>query len=381
MNQKQKPKIELFFGGLAERFLNNENYFISLDWEVTSGIKKYNGRITKDEENIMYNFAGKKLFETFEQCLQQLVEDILKYDKASVEYIERGLITEIKIDEKNVKLEKRESENQITAIQSNLKEKEYKISLHKASKLLKTLGFLTEDGKLKNDMIRKYNQTDRFIELVGDMFVGMNNLKIVDCACGKSYLSFVLNYYLWEEMRIKANFIGLDISERVISESKRIATEMQYNNMQFFQEDLCTFDNDIRPDAVISLHACDTATDMALGYAIRNNAKNIICVPCCHKELLDKFKKEDLESILKHGVLKTRFNDLITDGLRMAKLEACGYKVSCVEYCSPLDTPKNLLIKAKKVSNGDINAQKEYNNLLKTLGVFPAIELYSIINN
>ncbi|MDF2686284.1 MAG: SAM-dependent methyltransferase, partial [Clostridia bacterium] len=116
-------------------------------------------------------------------------------------------------------------------------------------------------------------------------------------------------------------------------------------------------------------------------YAIRNNAKNIICVPCCHKELLDKFKKEDMEPILKHGVLKARFNDIITDGIRMAKLEACGYKVSCVEYCSPLDTPKNLLIKAEKISSSDFNSQKKYSELLKILGVLPAIEIYSIKND
>ena len=147
--------------------------------------------------------------------------------------------------------------------------------------------------------------------------------------------------------------------------------------MRFVCEDLRTYDAP-RADAVISLHACDVATDMALGFAIRHNAKNIICVPCCHKELLDTYKTPDLDPIIKHGVFRARLNYILTDGLRCLKLEACGYKVSCVEYCSPLDTPKNLLIKAKKVSDGDLKAEAEYRRLLSELGVRPSIEYYSV---
>ncbi len=242
---------------------------------------------------------------------------------------------------------------------------------------MKRLGFMTADGKIKNDMIRKYNQTDRFLDLVGGMFDGMNDITVVDCACGKSYLSFILNYYLWEQRHVRAKFIGIDIKPNVIEESGKIAADLGYNNMTFICEDLRTYDAP-RADTVISLHACDTATDMALGFAIRHDAKNIICVPCCHKELLDTYKKPDLDPIIKHGVFRTRLNDILTDGLRCLKLEACGYKVSCVEYCSPLDTPKNLLIKAKKVSDRDPKAEAEYRRLLSELNVRPSIEYYSL---
>ena len=139
----------------------------------------------------------------------------------------------------------------------------------------------------------------------------MEHAKIVDCACGKSYLSFVLNYWLWEEKRIKAHFTGLDISEKVISESRKTAQELNYTNMEFIQADLSELADDVRPDAVISLHACDTATDMALGYAIRNNAKNIICVPCCHKELLDQICNDRLSPLFRHCLLYTSFLRLL----------------------------------------------------------------------
>ena len=247
---------------------------------------------------------------------------------------------------------------------------------------MRVLGYLTEDGKIKNDKIRKYNQTERFIELIAPMFDGFSEkdeISVVDCACGKSYLSFVLNYYLWEVKRIKARFTGIDISENVVAESRRMAEELGYKNMEFICEDLRFYNGGEDPDVVISLHACDTATDMALGYAIRRGAKKIICVPCCHKELLDKYKKEDLAPIIKHGVMRARLNDILTDGIRMAKLEAEGYDVSCVEYCSPLDTPKNLLIRAEKRRKSDSAAEKAYYGLISELGVSPSVEFYSSV--
>lgn len=251
------------------------------------------------------------------------------------------------------------------------------MNLGKATPLLKRLGFMTEEGKIKNDMIRKYNQTDRFIDLIEDLFDGQNNINIIDCACGKSYLSFILNYYLWEERHIKAFFTGIDIKQNVIDESNKIATDLGYRNMNFLCEDLRSYDG-VSPDIVISLHACDTATDMALGFAVRNKAKSIICVPCCHKELLDQYELRTLEPMLRHGIFRNRLNDILTDGLRCLKLEACGYKVSCVEYCSPLDTPKNLLIKAVKISNRDEKAEMAYYQLLEYLHVRPSIEYYSV---
>ena len=196
-------------------------------------------------------------------------------------------------------------------------------------------------------------------------------------------MSFVLNYWLWQEKRIKAKFIGLDISEKVIEESKKTAEKLGYSNMEFFQKDLSLLENselekNINPDIVISLHACDTATDMALGYAIRKKAKSVICVPCCHKEMLESLKNPDIDALTQnHGIMRERFNSIMTDCIRMLKLESKGYDVSCVEYCSPLDTPKNLLIKAIKVRERNPEKEKAYYDTLKNFHVSPSIEIYS----
>ncbi len=377
MNQQQKPKIELFLGGFVERYRNGGEYFVGVDFEFVSGRKTYTGKIVASESGFEYRFSGKRQAADLQQALAFLVEDLLKYDSAIVQYKERGLTTELIADGRNVKIVKREEANQLTTSSSD--KGDYQIDLRKASKLMTALGYCDKDGKLRNDMIRKYNQTNHILTLISDLFVGKNDLTIVDCACGKSYLSFVLNYYLWEELRIRAHFICIDISPKVIEASKRIAQELGYTNMEFICEDLRTYESDFHPDAVMSLHACDTATDMALGYALRHKAKSIICVPCCHKELLKQYKIQDFEPITSHGVFRARLNDLITDGLRAMKLESEGFDVRCVEFCSPIDTPKNLLISAKKVSEENRVAKEKYYDLLAQWKVKPSMEYYSAI--
>lgn len=382
MNHKQKNKIEFFLGGLEEKYNAAKDYFIRIDLRLISGRKEYDGKITPSGDNLILSFAGTKIFDNFKNLSSSLVETAIQYDKVEIEYIERGITTVITADDKNVRLEKKENK-EIVPVEPRLKDKEYNISLYKAKDLLFTLGYTTEDGKLKNDKIRKYNQTDRFIELIKPLFSNEKNLTIVDCACGKSYLSFVLNYWLWQEKRIKAKFIGLDISEKVIEESKKTAEKLGYSNMEFFQKDLSLLENselekNINPDIVISLHACDTATDMALGYAIRKKAKSVICVPCCHKEMLESLKNPDIDALTQnHGIMRERFNSIMTDCIRMLKLESKGYDVSCVEYCSPLDTPKNLLIKAIKVRERNPEKEKAYYDTLKNFHVSPSIEIYS----
>ena len=138
--------------------------------------------------------------------------------------------------------------------------------------------------------------------------------------------------------------------------------------MEFLTADLRTYQPPKQVTAVISLHACDIATDLALATAIRAQAKYIACVPCCHKELLDQYKLPELEPLTKFGVFKARFNDVLTDSMRALKLEAEGYKVSVVEYISPLDTPKNLLIRATYTGQENAKAKKEYERVRAALG-------------
>ena len=378
MKNSQKGKINLFLGGFFEKYKQNPDYFVAFGFSVFSGTKEFRGTIKPENNGFTVSFAGDIFLDNEDAAADQVCDIVIAYDRAVIFYEERGIRNEIEADDRNVRVNKKETES-VPEKKKNLKEKEYHISLHKAKDLLFELGYTTAEGKLRNDMIRKYNQTDRFIDLIEDLFEGKEKLRIVDCACGKSYLSFVLNYWLWQEKRIRTEFTGIDISEHTIAESRKKAKNLGYSNMRFIQKDLSQIDDGEfkAPDAVISLHACDTATDMAMGYGIRNRAKAIICVPCCHKELLEKYQNPDIAPLVKHGLFRARFNDLLTDSLRVLKLEACGYKVSCVEYCSPLDTPKNLLIKAQKTADYNKEAEEEYRETLKKFQVFPAIELYS----
>ena len=375
MNQQQAPKTKLFFGGFLERWKNGEDYFVCIEFDLISGRKTYKGTISKTDGAFEYVFSGKRVANTLSDALDCLMEDLIKYDSATVRYKERGLTTELIADGRNVKIVKREEENPIPM--TGTAKKEYKIDLRKAAKLMNALGYCDKDGKLRNDMIRKYNQTNHLLDLISEHFEGKNNITIVDCACGKSYLSFVLNYYLWEEKRIRARFVGIDISPTVIEASKKIAKELGYENMEFICEDLRFYESDFHPDVVVSLHACDTATDMALAYALRHKAESIICIPCCHKELIKQYKIDEFEPITKHGIFRARLNDVITDGLRALKLESEGYSVRCMEFCSPIDTPKNLLISAKKTAKENLAAKNQYYELLSSWHVRPSVEFYS----
>jgi SAM-dependent methyltransferase len=223
------------------------------------------------------------------------------------------------------------------------------------------MGIFTKEGKVVASMYDKYKQINRYIEIIDDCIGSSDNkeLNIIDFGCGKSYLTFIVYYYLTYIKGIKANIIGLDLKKDVIEKCNEAAKRYNYENLRFELRDINGYKAPFDVDIVMTLHACDTATDMALGYAIRKRAKNIICVPCCHKELLDRYTNPAIDNLVTEGILKARFNSILTDSLRILKLRASGYEVSAIEYCSPLDTPKNLLIRARRVGNPDPRAEEE----------------------
>lgn len=290
-------------------------------------------------------------------------------------YTERGTVVTITVNAKGVNMKQTEQKAapaaQAAAANPLLDSgRKYLIQADKAAPLLREIGILTAEGKIRNDMIRKYNQIDHYVELVAPMFEQDDSKEILllDCACGKSYLSFVMNYYLRDVLRRRCRIIGVDINPHVVEESRKMADRLGYHNMEFIAADLRTYQPPKNVTAVISLHACDIATDLALGTAIRAQAKYIACVPRCHKELLDQYRLPGLEPLTKFGVFKARFNDVLTDSMRALKLEAEGYKVSVVEYISPLDTPKNLLIRAVRTGKDNPKARAEYDSVRAQLG-------------
>ncbi|MBR0027638.1 MAG: SAM-dependent methyltransferase [Clostridia bacterium] len=378
MNKKTISKINLFFSGLLGRMEENRDFFKDITIQFKSGTKIFPAKITQNDTITLDYQAVKR--ETDKNGLWDiLAEEFLKYDEAKIIYTERGAKIVIDANDKKVNMRHEdavEAAPQTSVVQTG---REYVVNPALAKELLTEIGILAKNGKIKNDKIRKYNQIDYFVELMGGVLKEIgerDEYVILDAACGKSYLSFVLNFYLREILKKKCRFIGVDYSKTVIDASRRMAKNLGYNNMEFIQEDLTTWTPNVRPDIVVSLHACDTATDMALGLGIRSQSRAIVSVPCCHKDILKQYSYEPFEPIMKYGILKARLADTLTDGIRAAYLESVGYKVSMIEYISPLETPKNIMIRAVYTGKKSEKAHEDYENLKKILHVEPAIERF-----
>lgn len=388
MNKQTLNKLSFFFMGIENKFKENCSIFLDITVEFTTGLKKFKG-IAKLKENILsFNFNGKTNSFTIEQLIKNIIDESEHYESLLFTYNERGGGVLIEASNKNVSLKNIDSKNSMdkdnstsTTKTSTLLNRDYYIKTGEADLLLKEIGIMSKDGKIKNDKIRKYNQIDHYVELLEgilDQLPSNKVINILDCGCGKSYLTFVLNYYLTEVKKRKCFFIGLDISEAVINSSKEMAENLGYRNMEFKALDIKDYIPDKKINVVISLHACDTATDMALALGIRVKSDVIIAVPCCHRELLNQYSYLPFKGILKHGILKARMADVLTDGLRSLMLEAYGYDVSVVEYISPLETPKNLMIRALKAKDSDDKVLEEYLKLTADLNIDPA--LYRFLN-
>ena len=375
MQKGDLAKLRLLLSGIAARLDKNRDYFVQADCTFTSGKKKFPAKLTRAEENYVLRFQGSTRPADADSFCAFFIEQAEKFDESMLVYTERSTVVALSVTARGVQMKQAEREataEEKSAAANPLLDsgRQYLIRVDQAAALLREIGILTAEGKLKNDMIRKYNQIDHYVELVAPMFEKDDSEEFVllDCACGKSNLSFVMNYYLHEVLRRRCRVIGVDINEHVIEESRAMAKRLGYHNMVFQCADLRTYQPPKNVTAVISLHACDIATDLALSTAIRARAKYIACVPCCHKELLDQYTLPGLEPLTKFGVFKARFNDVLTDSMRALKLEAEGYKVSVVEYISPLDTPKNLLIRAVRTGQDNLRARQEYNAVRRVLG-------------
>ena len=375
MQKGDAAKLKLLLSGISARLTKNRDFFVQAVCTFTSGKKKFDAQLARTEQGYALRFQGSAREVDAAGFCAFFAEQAEKFDESVLTYTERSAVVTLSVTARGVQMKQAEreatAEEKAAAANPLLDSgRQYLIRVDQAAALLREIGILTADGKLKNDMIRKYNQIDHYVELVAPMFEQDDSEEIVllDCACGKSYLSFVMNYYLHEVLHRRCRVIGVDINEHVIEESRAMAKRLGYHNMVFQCADLRTYRPPKNVTAVISLHACDIATDLALATAIRARAKYIACVPCCHKELLDQYRLPGLEPLTKFGVFKARFNDVLTDSMRALKLEAEGYKVSVAEYISPLDTPKNLLIRAVRTGKVNARARQEYDAVRRVLG-------------
>lgn len=230
---------------------------------------------------------------------------------------------------------------------------------------LTELGVMTKDGKVISQKYDKFRQINRFLEFIDDIiddviklnkknFTKKEPLRVIDFGSGKSYLTFATYYFLNNIKKIPCRITGLDLKEDVIKECSALSKKLNCLNLDFKIGNIEDFDEDKNPDIIITLHACDTATDYALNYAVTKNAKAILSVPCCQHEIntqLEKsstVKNSSFSLLAKYGLIRERFSALVTDALRAELLEQQNYNVQILEFIDMSHTPKNILIRAVK---------------------------------
>ena len=237
------------------------------------------------------------------------------------------------------------------------------------------LGVMTQNGSIVNAHYDKFRQINRFLEYIEDILPSLptgRELRILDFGCGKSYLTFAIYYYLKVLKGYPVRITGLDLKEDVIRHCNELAVKYGYDKLEFLCGDIAYYDGCSQVDMVVTLHACDTATDYALAKAVGWGAKVILSVPCCQHELNKQMKNDLLSPVLHYGILKERMAALMTDGLRAQILEANGYRTQILEFIDMAHTPKNLLIRA--VYNGHCADNKaQIDELLAAFDVNPTL--------
>ena len=275
----------------------------------------------------------------------------------------------------NGKVKKSLSKNNLKTQNKNAennRQKEYIFNEGENIPALVDLGVFTPDFKIVKSKYDKFKQINRFIEIVNDAFTNDNNenITILDFGCGKSYLTFIIYYYFAEVKKKNVKIIGYDLKKDVVESCNKIAEKYGCDNLKFVVSDVTKdtlYDEHI--DMVISLHACDTATDFALNYAIQKNVKYIFSVPCCQHEINKSIKKGgDFDILLKHGLIKERVSALLTDSIRASVLEDMGYSVDVLEFVDFSHSPKNIMIRAKKTKKESDKNRKQIAELQEKYG-------------
>ena len=260
--------------------------------------------------------------------------------------------------------------------QSHNKAKNYILKEGEYIDWLYKLGVIDKNGIVISHKQKKFRQINKFLEMLKDIEENLpNNAKIIDMGCGKSYLTFAMYHYfnIIKEKNVTIN--GYDLKKDVVEHCNKLAKEFNFKNLQFFNEDIQNIDKSENINMIISLHACDTATDYAIYFGVKLNCDVILSVPCCQHELFKQIKNNELSSMLSYGILKERFSSLLTDNLRADALKLCGYKTNIIEFIDMEHTPKNIMIKAIKNKNSTKNDNniENFQKLIYNFNINPTI--------
>jgi SAM-dependent methyltransferase len=311
-------------------------------------------------------------------------ETIAEIDLLLSTYFKQALINTIDADyhiliskKSEAKINKKAASKKYEEPAHNRK-KNYILNEGEVSPFLVELGIMTAQGQIVNAKYDKFKQINRYLELVSDCIAYLDKTKtvrIIDFGCGKAYLTFALYDYLVLKMGYNVEIVGLDLKENVISFCSTLAKKLKYNDLRFEQGDIKGFNQLGTIDMVISLHACNTATDDALARAVDWGAKVILAVPCCQHEFLKKIKNNVMMPMLKYGIIKEKLASLITDSTRANVLEIMGYRTQVIEFIDMEHTPKNIMIRAFFEDTPNIdNVVKEYKSFKDEWQISPYIE-------
>lgn len=309
--------------------------------------------------NLLYQaseYRGKQIFHTNykkEELLEKLpdwLENNMKQAVMSCKTKQINILISKKgkptVKNKNI-ITPANSKEKSADLQHN-REKVYILTEGKPIPFLIDLGVMNSEGKIIKPKYDKFKQINRFLEFIEDILPSLSRereLTILDFGCGKSYLTFAMYYYLKELKGYQIKVIGLDLKEDVIRHCNQLAQKYEYDNLHFMVGDIASYEGTNKVDMVVTLHACDTATDYALFKAIQWEAEVILSVPCCQHELNNQIQNNILSPVLQYGLIKERFAALATDAFRAELLEAVGYKSQILEFIDMEHTPKNILIR------------------------------------
>lgn len=346
-------------------------------------IEKVKIKLVRIKEEVLYQFElfdGKQV-----QHLNLNEEEAIEktYALLNEEFLQGAFYCgtgdyQVLISKKNkVKVLKKKATRQKELVVAHNRKKNYIISEDEPCDFLIALGVMDASGKVKKSRYDKFRQLNRYLEIIQSSVNALNKeekIRIIDFGCGKAYLTFALYYYLVNILDLNVEIIGLDLKEDVIKFCNQLKEDLAYDGLRFEIGNIEKYVSESPVHMVISLHACDTATDAALAKAVGWGSEVILAVPCCQHELFPQLKTDHLSVLERHGTLKERLASLTTDAVRASAMEIMGYETDIFEFIDMAHTPKNLMIRCIKRGHYSNEEVLRYKETLKFFNIHPSIE-------